>query len=107
MKSNTTHKIMNKGLTWLRLSLLSTVFICFSTFLYAQRTVSGKVTSKEEPNGAPSVTVQVKGSTAGTITDIEGNYKISVPDDNAILVFSFVGLMTKEITVGNQTVINI
>lgn len=107
MKSNTTHKIMNKGLTWLRLSLLSTVFICFTTLLYAQRTVSGKVTSKEEPNGAPSVTVQVKGTSTGTITDIEGNYKISVPDDNAVLVFSFVGLMTKEITVGNQTVINI
>lgn len=98
---------MNKGLTWLRLSLLSTVLICFTTLLYAQRTVSGKVTSKEEPGGAPSVTIQVKGTTTGTITDIEGNYKISVADDNAILVFSFVGLKTQEVTVGNQSVINV
>ncbi len=98
---------MNKGLTWLRLSLLSTVLICFTTLLYAQRTVSGKVTSKEEPSGAPSVTVQVKGTSTGTITDMEGNYKIAVTDDNAILVFSFIGLATQEVTVGNQSVIDI
>ncbi len=98
---------MNKGLTWLRLSLLSAVLICFTTLLYAQRTVSGKVTSKEEPGGAPSVTVQVKGTSTGTITDMEGNYKISVTDDNAILVFSFIGLATQEIIVGTQSIINI
>ncbi len=107
MKFKQHTRIMNKRLTWLKMSVLSTIFICFSTLLYAQRTVSGKVTSKEEPNGAPSVTIQVKGTTTGTITDIEGNYKVTVPDDKAVLVFSFVGLMTQEIVVGNQSTINV
>jgi iron complex outermembrane receptor protein len=69
--------------------------------------VSGKVTTKEEPNGAPSITVVVKGTTTGTITDIEGNYKISVPNDNAILVFSFVGYKPKEVIVGTQSTVDI
>jgi TonB-linked SusC/RagA family outer membrane protein len=99
--------MMNKGLTWLRLTLILVVSICFTSALYAQRTVSGKVTSKEEPSGAPSVTVQVKGTTTGTITDIEGNYKITVPNDQAVLVFSFIGFSNQEILVGSQSVINV
>jgi TonB-dependent starch-binding outer membrane protein SusC len=75
--------------------------------MYAQRTISGKVTSKEEPSGAPSVTVQVKGTTTGTITDIEGNYKITVPNDQAVLIFSFVGFLPQEVLVGNQSTIDV
>ncbi len=97
----------NKGHSWLMFMLVLMTSICLSTALYAQRTISGKVTSKEEPSGAPSVTVQVKGTTTGTITDIEGNYKITVPNDQAILVFSFVGYTNQEVLVGNQSVINV
>ncbi|MCD8538496.1 MAG: carboxypeptidase-like regulatory domain-containing protein [Leadbetterella sp.] len=52
-------------------------------------------------------TVMVKGTTTATVTDADGNYRISVPDNNAILVFSFVGKVEQEVAVGNQTVINI
>ncbi|MGQ7870942.1 SusC/RagA family TonB-linked outer membrane protein [Sunxiuqinia sp. sy24] len=68
--------------------------------------VSGKVTdSSAEP--LPGVTVLVKGTTQGTITDFDGNYSISDVPTDATLVFSFVGMKAQEITVGNQTSINI
>lgn len=55
----------------------------------------------------PGVTVQLKGTTQGTITDNEGKYSISVLDSKAVLVFSFVGFQTQEIVVGNQHLINV
>jgi TonB-linked SusC/RagA family outer membrane protein len=53
------------------------------------------------------VTVQVKGKSLGTLTDNDGRYSISVSDANAVLVFSFVGFQTQEITVGNQQTIDV
>ncbi len=55
----------------------------------------------------PGVTVQVKGTTQGTITDNEGKYSISVLNSKAVLVFSFVGFQTQEIAVGNQHLIDV
>ena len=54
----------------------------------------------------PGATVAIKGTTTGVITDIDGNYSIRVPDENTVLVFSFVGMGTEEVMVQNQTVIN-
>ena len=54
----------------------------------------------------PGVTVVIKGSTTGVITDLEGNYSIAVPNEKAVLVFSFIGYTGQEITVGNQRVIS-
>lgn len=70
-----------------------------------QARVTGKVLSA---NGEPlsGVSVQVKGSGAGTSTDAGGNYAITVPD-NAVLVFSSVGYVSKEVAVGTQTQINV
>ncbi len=70
------------------------------------RIITGTVT---DDMGDPliGVTVVVKGTTIGAITDINGNYEIDVPDDAKILVFSFVGMLTQEISIGNQTVISI
>ena len=71
-----------------------------------QKTVSGTVTD-ESDTPLPGVTVVVKGTTNGSISDVDGNYSIpNIPED-AILQFSFVGMKTKEITVGNQTIINV
>ena len=71
-----------------------------------QRAVSGRVTDNDgQP--LPGVTVVVKGSTQGTITDSDGNYSMSNLPDNAILQFSFVGMRMQEIPVGNQTTINV
>ena len=68
--------------------------------------VSGKVTDeKEEP--LPGVTVVVNGTTKGTITDANGNYSLQNVTSNETLVFSFVGMESKEIKVENQNVINV
>ncbi len=70
-------------------------------------TITGKVNSVEDNAGLPGANVIVKGTSTGTVTDIDGNYVIEVPDQNAILVFSSVGYVTQEVAVGNQAVINL
>ncbi len=70
------------------------------------RMVSGKVTALDDNSELPGVSVLLKGTTTGTITDVNGNYKITVPD-NAVIVFSFVGLKSQEINVGTRTTIDI
>lgn len=68
--------------------------------------VSGKVTG---PNGEPmaNVSVTVRGSSTGTTTDASGNYNIMVPDENAVLVFSYVGFTPQEQRVGSRTTIDV
>jgi TonB-linked SusC/RagA family outer membrane protein len=72
----------------------------------AQRTVTGTVTAEEDGTPIPGVNVIVKGTAAGTVTDIDGKYQIGVPEDGGVLVFSFIGLATEEVVVGNQTQID-
>lgn len=67
--------------------------------------VTGVVTDKGEP--IPGVNVVVKGTLTGVITDTNGRYNITVPDRNAVLVFSFIGYKTHEFLVGDQTQVNI
>ena len=69
--------------------------------------ISGKVTSDESSEGLPGANVIIKGTNLGTITDIDGNYQIEVPSPESVLVFSSVGFITEEVTVGDQSVINI
>ncbi len=69
--------------------------------------ISGKVTSDEDGEGLPGVNVLVKGTNTGTVTDIDGNYRLEVPGTETVLVFSSIGYLTQEIEVGNQTVINL
>ncbi len=69
----------------------------------AQRTVSGTVISADDGVGIPGATVLVKGTTVGTITDMDGNYEINVPEGKDYLVFSYVGMKTQEIKItGNK-----
>lgn len=77
-----------------------------SIVAYQKRTITGKVTSEDEPNGLPGVNILIKGTNTGTVSNIEGNYSISVPEENATLVFSSIGYVTEEVPVGNQSVIN-
>ena len=76
-----------------------------NSFTQQQKTVSGKVTDSFGP--LPGVSVVVKGTTTGTITDGEGDFSLQVPIDAKTLSFSFVGMETQEIEVGNQTQINV
>ena len=82
-------------------------FLLSQLSLLAQKTVTGKVTTSSDTEGVPSVSVVLKGTTQGTITDLDGKYSISVPDENAVLQFSFVGFVTQEIIVGNRSSIDI
>ena len=68
-------------------------------------TISGTVTDKGDP--LPGASVVVKGSAIGTATDINGRYQLTVPNENAVLEYSFVGYVTQEFTVGNQRTINV
>ncbi|WP_310589757.1 SusC/RagA family TonB-linked outer membrane protein [Dyadobacter luticola] len=70
------------------------------------RSVKGKV-SDDKGVALPGVSVILKGSSVGTVTNPDGNYEISVPETGTnVLVFSFVGYLTKEVTVGNQSTID-
>ncbi|NOY97162.1 MAG: SusC/RagA family TonB-linked outer membrane protein [Chlorobi bacterium] len=70
------------------------------------RTISGKVTD-ENGGPLPGVTVIVKGTTNGTVTDRDGGYSLTIPKDAKILVFSFIGFKIQEITIGDQQTINV
>ena len=87
--------------------LILLFFIALCSGVNAQKIVRGKVVSTEESEGMPGVTVVVKGTSTGTITDIDGNYRITVPSGQSVLQFTFVGFVTEEIMAGDQTVINV
>lgn len=86
--------------------LLSMLFTCMVWVSYAQTKVTGKVTSADDGSGIPGVSVQIKGSSKGTQTDVDGNYAIEA-SSNQTLVFSFVGMMAQEVSVGNKKIINV
>ncbi|TXK48898.1 TonB-dependent receptor [Pontibacter qinzhouensis] len=69
-------------------------------------TVTGKITG-DNNDGLPGVAIQVKGTSLGTATDIDGNYQLAVPDGNATLVISYVGYTSQEVPVRNRTTINV
>lgn len=77
-----------------------------SAFAQNERTVTG-VVKDDTGETLPSATIQIKGTTKGTITDFDGKYSITVPSAETILVYSYIGMEGKEITVGSQTVIDI
>ncbi len=69
-------------------------------------TVTG-IVADEKGEKLPGVSIAVKGTTIGTITDINGAYSLSIPDDKAVLVFSFVGFVAQEVNVGDKTNLDI
>ncbi len=71
-----------------------------------QKTITGTVTD-ETGFPVPGVTVVIKGTTQGTVTNVDGHYSITNIPENATLVFSFIGMRTQEVVVENQTTINI
>jgi len=70
------------------------------------RDISGKVTD-EKGEALPGVTVLIKGTTIGTATNANGEYTLSAPQETGTLVFSFVGYLTKEVSMGNAAVLNV
>jgi TonB-dependent SusC/RagA subfamily outer membrane receptor len=87
------------------------LLLCFSCLVtlhvWAQdRTLSGRVTAQEDGSPIPGVNVVVKGSTTGTVTDADGNYTIRAGSTN-VLVFSFIGYTTQEVTVGDRSTVDV
>ena len=72
----------------------------------AQNQVSGQV-SDDEGNSLPGVNVLVKGTSQGTVTDVDGRYTLPVPGSESVLQFSFIGYVTEEVEVGTRSTINI
>ena len=75
----------------------------------ADRTVSGRVTSSENEEGLPGVSVVLMGTTIGTSTDGEGRFTLTIPDEQSAgtLVFSFIGFVSQEVAIGNKSTIDI
>lgn len=92
-----------------RLLLLSSVvlLVAASNAFAQERTVSGRVTSTEDGTALPGVNVVLKGTTIGTATDADGRYSMSIPSSGGSLVFSFIGLQTQEIPIGDRSVVDV
>ncbi len=88
-----------------KLLFLLMVFVATIGSAMAQKTVTGTVTAEEAP--LPGVTVVVKGTTVGTVTNADGNYTLSVPANAKVLLFSFIGMKSQEIEIGTQNTFNV
>ena len=88
------------------LSALILLLVFASSVAMAQRVVTGTVLDEYDV-GLPGVSVLVKGTTTGTATDIDGKFSLNVPNDQAVLVFSFIGYAKIEQVVGNRSVVNV
>jgi TonB-linked SusC/RagA family outer membrane protein len=92
----------------LRKGLAFFIAVAFTAIAWAQdRTVTGKVSATEDGGGLPGVSVLAKGTSIGTTTDANGNYKLNIPSNATKLVFSYVGFLTKEVEIGSRTSIDV
>jgi TonB-linked SusC/RagA family outer membrane protein len=89
-------------------AFLLAVFMCLNLIAFSQegKKITGTVTSAEGES-LPGVNILVKNTNIGTVTDINGNYTITLPDENNILIFSFIGYVKQEVEVGGRTVLNV
>lgn len=82
------------------------LLVLFSFHSFSQVQVSGTVRDNTDEL-LPGVSILVKGTTRGGVTDFDGRYNISVPDDQSILVFSFVGMQTQEININGRNTLDV
>ena len=91
-----------------KITLLLAFFILGLQALMAQtKEISGTVTSADDGGAIPGVSVSVKGTTLGTVTDMDGVFRLKISPDAKYLTFSFVGMASQEVAIGNQTKFNI
>lgn len=87
--------------------LMALIMFCSWQFVLAQKTITGTVKDAKDGSSIPGVNIVVKGTTAGTTTDLNGTYSLKVPANAEALIFSFLGYDEQEIAIGNQSVINV
>ncbi len=91
----------------LSLILFLTVFVGISSMFAQTKTITGTVTDSEDGQPIPGVSIIVKGTTIGTITDTNGKYSLAVPQDATDLIFSFVGMITQDVVINGRSEINV
>ena len=90
-----------------KITLIFTYLLFMVGLVQAQtKIITGTVTSREDGVGIPGASISVKGTTTGTISDIDGNYSLKVPDDAVALVFSFVGMQMLEVEIAGRSVVD-
>ncbi len=99
-------KIFTPKTFWLFLTMVAVYSLPLTGFSQAL-TVTGTVTVEPDQEPVPGVNVLVKGTTQGTVTDIDGNYRISVPNENDTLVYTYVGYASQEVPVNGQSTLNV
>ncbi len=83
------------------------VFVGIQALLAQAKVITGTVTSAVEGEGGiPGVTIQVKGTTVGAVTDVDGKYTLNVPNDATTLIFSYIGMKRQEVEIAGRSVIN-
>ncbi len=88
-----------------KIMLLFAFFGLLGMQLFAQKTITGTVTSADDGSTLPGVSVVVKGTTIATVTDVDGKYVLkNVPNDATTLVFSLVGMQTQEVPISGDVV---
>lgn len=91
-----------------KIALLLAFFAIGLQVLLAQtKEISGTVTSADDGGSIPGVSVSVKGTTLGTITDMDGKFRLKIPQESKTLVFTFVGMKTQEVALGSQMVYDV
>jgi TonB-dependent starch-binding outer membrane protein SusC len=79
------------------------LFVGFTTVMWAQRTITGKISDAATGETLPSVSIVLDGTTKGTISDVDGNFTLNVPNEGGTLTFTFVGYITQKVSIGNQS----
>ena len=87
--------------------LLAFLTVSLQVILAQTREITGKITSDDDGGAISGVSVSVKETTLGTISDMDGMFRLNVPQDSKFLVFSFIGMETQEIAINNQSTFNI
>jgi len=90
-----------------KLSFLLVLLLLTAMQVLAQRTITGKVNSADDGSGIPGVTVLVKGTSTGVLTDLDGKYSITVSKDATALQYSFIGMRTQEIALTASNVVDV
>ena len=87
--------------------LVLLLFVGMQSAFAQARTISGKVISSEDGQGIPGVSISVKGTTVGTVTDINGDFSMQIDELHRTLVFQYLGMKTQEVDIGNSVTFNI
>jgi Ca-activated chloride channel homolog len=89
-------------------SIIIALFLCVANLVLAQKTITGVVKDKDSNEPLPAAAIIIKGTTIGTLSDIDGKYSITLPDSNKhILIFSFTGFGNKEVAIKKSKKIDV